>query len=191
MPSSTCSGLVLIKESSAVIYGSHSQAFAMRVSTFPILLSAFTFPGNAAPPMPTTPAFRIVSKISSAVSGNSLGSAVVSWKSFSITTARDCPKVGCGLCSMATTVPETDACTGTHKPSPSPIFCPHNTWSPTLTSGVQGFPICCCIGITTCLGEMVRKLVSFVDISLLYLGWIPPKNKFFISSSSIMFLLIF
>ena len=169
MPSSTCSGLVRSRVSSAVMYGSHSQPLAMRVSTLPMADRAFTLPGKAAPPMPTMPASRMAWRISSSVPGRGLVT-VSSLKSFSMTTARAVPAVGWGRLSMATTVPETEAWTGTHRPSASPIFWPRFTVSPTWTRGTQGAPICCCMGITTTEGVTVCSTGSWVDISLLYLG---------------------
>ena len=108
MPFSTCSGEVRSSASSAVMYGSHSQALAMRVSTLPIALSAFTSPGKAAPPIPTMPASRMVWRICSGVSGMGIHTAS-SRKSFSMTTAGTLPRVGWGRDSMAVTLPETDA----------------------------------------------------------------------------------
>ena len=57
---------------------------------------------------------------------------------------------GWGLGSTATTVPETEACTGAETGAAlSPIFWYIFTVSPFFTSGVQGAPICCAMGITT------------------------------------------
>ncbi len=51
--------------------------------------------------------------------------AGVSLKSFLIMTHCDLPPEGTQRSSMAVTVPETEACTGEHRPSPSPIYLPH------------------------------------------------------------------
>ena len=87
---------------------------------------AFTLPGKAAPPMPTMPASRISPRMvsGSICSGEAAVGAgmVVSWKSLSMTTDMTFFPEAWGRGSTATTVPETEACTGTHRPSPSPIF---------------------------------------------------------------------
>ena len=59
---------------------------------------------------------------------------------------------GWGRASMAVTVPDTEAWTGTQRPWPSPIFWPTVTRSPTLTSGWQGAPMCCDMATETTLG---------------------------------------
>ena len=46
----------------------------------------------------------------------------VSLPSLSITTQTACLPPGMGSYSTAATVPDTEACTGEHTPSPSPIF---------------------------------------------------------------------
>ncbi len=58
---------------------------------------------------------------------------------------------------ISATVPETEACMGALTyPSLSPTICPRYTWSPFFTTGLQGAPICCCMGsITRSGGGMV------------------------------------
>ena len=63
---------------------------------------------------------------------------------------------GWGLGSTATTVPETEAWTGAETGAwASPIFWYIFTVSPFFTSGVQGAPMCCAMGITTCFGGVI------------------------------------
>ena len=63
---------------------------------------------------------------------------------------------GWGLGSTATTLPETEAWTGAEKGAGfSPIFWYIFTVSPTLTRGLQGAPMCCAMGMTTCLGGAI------------------------------------
>ena len=60
-PRRTRRGCSTISRSSAVMYGSHSAALMIRVSTLPMAEVSFTWVGKAAPPMPTMPAWRMMS----------------------------------------------------------------------------------------------------------------------------------
>ena len=91
----------------------------------------------------------------------------VSRPSFSITIF--CLRLpdGVALSVMATTLPDTLACTG--HPSPlsgiSPIFCPIVTVSPTCTIGLQGAPMCWDRGMDTVLGGVktsIRQRLVFL-----------------------------
>ena len=63
---------------------------------------------------------------------------------------------GWGLGSTATTVPDTEAWTGAETGAGfSPIFWYMFTWSPFFTKGVQGAPMCCAMGMTTCCGGAI------------------------------------
>ena len=60
-------GSAIINASSAVMYGSHSQALMINVSICFKLEIALTSVGKVAPPIPTKPASRIIANSSSAV----------------------------------------------------------------------------------------------------------------------------
>ena len=131
----------------------------MTVSTLPRPEESLTDVGKPAPPMPVMPASRMTAMRSSALmaarASGSRGLTVgqsVSRPSDSMTMAVCRFPPGWGRASMAVTVPDTEAWTGTQRPWPSPIFWPTVTRSPTLTSGWQGAPMCCDIATETTLG---------------------------------------
>ena len=113
---------------SAVNRGSHSHPLRRMVSTGLAGLS-LTQVGKPAPPIPTIPASRMISMISSGVrlSRSPCGctdSCRVFFPSDSMTTAiTSLPRVPCIRGSTATTVPLTLECTGALiNPAASPIF---------------------------------------------------------------------
>ena len=144
---------------SAVSRGSHSHPFRRMVSTGFAGFS-FTQVGKPAPPIPTIPASRMISMISSGVRlSRSLCGCTDSCRVFlpsdSITTAiTSLPLVPCIRGSTATTVPLTLECTGALiNPAASPIFCPTFTVSPIATIGFAGAPRCWDMEITTVFGS--------------------------------------
>ena len=120
----------------------------MTVSTLPRPEESLTDVGKPAPPMPVMPASRMTAMRSR---GLTVGQSV-SRPSDSMTMAVCRFPPGWGRASMAVTVPDTEAWTGTQRPWPSPIFWPTVTRSPTLTSGWQGAPMCWDIATETTLG---------------------------------------
>ena len=97
--------------------------------------------------------------------------------SFSSTAERTSRPEGWGRGSTARTRPETDACTVALRPSASPIFWPRRTVSPGFTRGVQGFPICWSMGMTTWAGRGARDRGTSRESSLRPSGWTPPQNR--------------
>ena len=163
-----------------MIYGSHSAPLTSTVSTLPTADASFALVGKPAPPMPVIPASRMIAISSSGGSVRGLArfwivGQSVTRPSFSSTTAGMSVPPGCGRGSTATTVPETDACTGAQSPSPSPSFCPSVTRSPTRTSGLQGAPMCCDRKIVTVFGRIGTGAASRLS-SFSPLGWTPPKK---------------
>ena len=177
------------------MYGSHSAALIIRVST---VLSAgtlsFTCVGNPAPPRPTSPEARTAFTKSALVSmQGGVNSASVNSPSFSMITACETSPEASLTSFTAVTFPETVACTGALTYwSLSPMTCPIFTVSPTLTVGVQGAPICWRIGKVTVSGAGKR----FTGISLVCFSCetaTPPRTFFFgfIISECIALLLSF
>ena len=156
-PPSTSCARRLSSVSSAVRYGSHSQALAMRVSALPTAPRSFVSVGKAAPPIPIMPAHRMIS--SSCCGERAEGSAApcrasqgVSRRSFPMTMEGMSLPLGWRRSSMASTVPDTEAWTGAPSAVLSAMGCPTVTVSPTETQGVQGWPICCTSGSITWAG---------------------------------------
>ena len=161
----------------------------MRVSVAPMPVSVLTPVGKAAPPMPTIPASRKTDVSSAGVSPSGLAqgrtvAAGVSRKSFLMRMAGQAPPPGWGRSSMPTTTPDTGAWTGTHSPSPSPIFWPMHTASPTATRGLQGAPMCWRRGTTARAGAARAVRGTEALSSLCPSGWTPPKNRDFIRITS-------
>ena len=129
-PPSTSSGCSRRVRWSLVMYGSHSLALTITVSTLPRPELIFTWVGKVAPPMPTMPAFFTISQICSTVRlSGSLGARRegqgVSVKSFSITTLITGTPEKWIRGSTAATVPDTLAWTGAEtKAGASPTICP-------------------------------------------------------------------
>ena len=135
----------------------------MSVSTLPRPLEILNAVGNMAPPIPVTPASRMRLMMASG-SFSSLpvrglrSSQGVSWKSFSITTDITMSPSMWRRGSTATTLPETEACTGAEiGASVAPMSWPIFTVSPTLTTGWFGAPMCWTIGSTTSLGGAMGR----------------------------------
>ena len=172
--------------SSLVMYGSHSQAFMSTSPVLPAVEAILESVGKAAPPMPTMPHSRTMAATSLALMLSQLAwpvmGAGLSLPSFFIMTHCTRSPPGISRSSMAVTVPETVACTGEQRPSPSPIFWPMSTASPTATSGAQAAPMCWRRGIQTVSGAGTGTGAPPRDISLCPSGWIPPPNSCFMFS---------
>src|SRR5699024_4247446 len=106
----------------------------------------------------------------------------VSLPSLSITTPTGWLPPGMGSCSTAAPVPDTEAWTGEHTPSPPPTFWPPLTVSPPLTRGEQGAPMCWDMGMITLEGAGIGTGAPPRDSALPSLGWIPPLKSCFILS---------
>ena len=80
-----------------------------------------------------------------------------------------------GSCSVATlaTVPEMLAWIGEPRPSTWPINVPTYTWSPSLTTGLAGAPMCIFSGMSTRSGD-VMDVQAKSRISLHWGGCTPP-----------------
>ena len=106
----------------------------------------FTCVGNPAPPSPTIPASLIAAKTSSLdIWSEGFVSYATSWNSpsFSITIELTFAPAGVILGSIALTVPETELkMFADTNPPASATFWPTNTWSPLLTIGFAGAPMC-------------------------------------------------
>ena len=112
--------------------------------------------GNPAPPRPTMPLSRTALRKDalSVISGICISSDSFCSLSHLISTALQTFPFAILKSLIAVTVPDTPECTGTEKnASVSPIFCPAETVSPTLTSGLHGAPIFISIGIFTDSGS--------------------------------------
>ena len=146
------------------------------VSTFPRPELIFTWVGKVAPPMPTTPAFWMISHRASAVSspGRSTGwisGQGVLLKSFSMTTLITGTPLKWILGSTATTLPDMLAWTGAEtKAAGSPTRWPTVTVSPTATQGWHGAPMCMDIGITTRAGGGSFSMGFLLVAAFLSLG---------------------
>ena len=167
------------------MYGSHSTPFIMTHSAFaPGGGHSFMNVGKHAPPMPTTPAFFILSTISSGVSSG-WSSSFSSFVERSIVSSHSSPSTAtmtAGLmypdASMAlstfVTVPETDENIGAlTNPPASAIIVPTFTLSPLLTIGLAGAPMCWLIGNIACLGSGAG-CVALSWLSLFSSGCMPP-----------------
>ena len=129
MPSTICAAFSTIRRWSLVRYGSHSLPLTITVSGFFSALEvlSLTAVGNAAPPRPTMPQLAAMPTMSMSESASTFSrgrtdSSQRSSKSFSITTAGTVLPLATVQVVMATTLPDTDACTGAEtKPCASPI----------------------------------------------------------------------
>ncbi len=144
---------------------------------------SLTWAGKVAPPMPTMPASRNRSFISSGVrlSGSPFGkaSSQASSPSGLMTTEGRALPDGCGRGSTATTSPEVDACTGTEtNPLALPITWPFLTCSPSSTQTSAGAPICCESGIVNSSGSGTSSTGLVAVHCLLSAGCSPPGNVF-------------
>ena len=80
-----------------------------------------------------------------------------------------------GRASIAVTVPEVGACTGTlMTPCASAIVCPPNTRSPKFTMGKAGTPRCWRSGSTNTGGMGAGSSAPGRDNDLRSGGWMPP-----------------
>ena len=115
--------------------------------------------GNPAPPMPTMPASRMRSMISSAV-GEERGARKASSCAFDavMTMYSASPPRPSGRVSMAFTVPATLAWTFAETPpAHTAMHSPRFTVCPASTTGRAGFPACCSRGTATSAGVGMRS----------------------------------
>ena len=139
---------------------------------------SFTCVGKPAPPIPTRPEARTARKKSSRLftfGGSTPSNRRISPSDSIVTLCTRAPE-GNVHSPMADTLPEMEAWIGAlMNLSLSPIICPTETESPTLTTGVQGAPMCCCMGRMTRSGEGMRT-GSISAVFLLCDTLTPPRG---------------
>ena len=184
-PTTTCSPFSRRVRKSEVRYGSHSQPLMMTRSHLePGGGESLTCVGKVAPPRPTTPPRRILSRMALLSAGISVTSvSVVSMPSShsSPSTAISMQVWGLPARSlrgpMDLTVPETEEWMNADtKPPGSATTWPTFTLSPTATTGFAGAPMCWDMDRYT-VGASGSCSIAHSREILLSCGWTPPMEN--------------